>query len=303
MSELSRSVLPFESLTNNKNLLYFTALDSDERLEALLETGTSSVDIDCHGTTRYPIHPTLLPENSITDSGIETAYTALGYIDRTNNAQTFRLHLKANAGETPRDCIIEQLGDGLIVVYSNENPDFIETISQEEFFNLSMRAADMKPLEAEEAFNNNSHEENVSAAFKLWEIASLHQNGYYSTHKTVSHLITGDPLNPVEIRFDQSETEYPDKSCSDLIIEHVTQLRELDAQIIYRLELSYEDRDERSQGFSAHKRVVSGCDRTLSRVKLSTEDADGIVTKLDINDKAVMKQFRVATELALQSLS
>ena len=303
MSELSPSIISFEELANNKNLLYFVGLDSDERLNFALEQGTHSTEFACSATSRYTIHPTLLPPNHLSESGIDTSYIATGYFDQKDDSVTFRVHLKADAGESMSDCIVEQLDNGLITIYSTQNPDYIETISPEEFFKLSLCAADLKPEDVDIDYYLEDHPSSVTDTIKLWEEIAVTNHGIFSTYKTTSYSIANDPLKPVEIRFGQSETELPDRDRKDLIIEHVTQLKELDAQIIYRLELSYESVNESDQSFNAHKRVVSGYDRVLSRAQLSTENANGIITKLNINDASVMKQFQVAIEMALVNLS
>jgi hypothetical protein len=321
MSEFSPSTLSHEDLTGNKNLLYLTTLESDKRLEELLEKGDSRTEFAFHGASRFILHPTLLQQNHImgqknyiTHTEYDTLFSAYGCFDTDYEKQPdgkppirqqpFYLRLMSDASETMSDCIIQGDNEGSITVSSKQRPDFIEPpMTLEELASFSLCAADMRPDYIHKDFSLDDTPQafdNLDDIATLWKETALSNEGYNSTERKVCYPLNNDPATPAEIRIVERFTELPDRTRKDITIEHVTRLHQLDAQIIYYLELTYESTAEREQLVDARKHVVSGSERILTNAQLSCIDTAGTVTPLGINDATVMKHFKTAIESVLQ---
>lgn len=296
--------IPIDHLKANDNLSYFADILGDDRIDQLIyERGERITEFSFIGHSSFDIHPDLLPKNSTNEDGQSiTAFYADGrYVE--SNKSAFHLDLTSTSGATTRQITIEAGTD--ICLYEKDSMYFTP-LTLEEFGKLSLCAGDIDDSQIQRRLNANDDESIFShpeAIYEMWGELARQRQGKFNTTGTVRHVINKSDDKTVEIRFAQCDKELPHKTICEIDIEHATQMLNLDAEIVYRLELTFESTMNDKQGLKAEKRIVSGCERELVHARLTSHDASGIVTPLDINDDILMRDFQRAIELALQSIN
>jgi hypothetical protein len=299
--EKSVPLLPIESFKDNETLLYFATLNDDERLEDFLERGDRIADFNFIGRSDYAIHHQLLPKNHHNEDGSPiTAFQVSGYYTN-GTSSSFHATLTSTEGHTPHSFVIEAKDESSIYIYEKDS-EYIDFLDLSKFRDLSLRAGNIQPSKARQALRQKNDEMAFSSLqdiYTYWGELTQEREGQFTDTRYTSQPISSDENKTVEIRLLRSEHELPYQTIRDIVVEHATQLHDLDAEIVYRLELRYESLLQDKHGFDAQKRVVSGIERELVNARLTSRDTSGTVTPLDISDSTIMKQFQGALEVAL----
>ena len=284
---------------------YFRDLiDSDERINFLMKDGTRMVEFGLDMQTPLTIHP-LLPKNHVNPQGEHvTAYTATGSVTHQDGESRFQVALRSSEG--PGLQTLTMYGDGtssdMHMFNGSMSEPYFAPLAFETFSDISLRAAGIESgqSERENALRGLDIDlYDTSSVYTLWCELAQEQHGTFSATSIATRQLEDEDGHHVEARLAISDQELPDASQRNLTLEHATLLPELDAEIVYRLELSYQSIVDQPQTASADKRVVSDCERTLVSSRLTSRDKSGTVTALDVNDAAIMKQFQATLEVML----
>lgn len=299
--EKSVPLLPIESFKDNETLLYFATLNDDERLDDFLERGDQIANFNFIGRSDYAIHQQLLPKNHHNEDGSPvTAFQVSGYYTN-GTSSSFHATLTSTEGHMPHSFVIEAKDESSIYIYEKDS-EYIDFLDLNKFGDLSLRAGNIQPNKARQALRQKNDEtafDSLQDIYTYWGELAQEREGQFTDTQYMSQPIYSDEDKTVEIRLLRSEHELPYQTIRDIVVEHATQLHDLDAEIVYRLELRYESLLQDQHGFDAQKRVVSGIERELVNARLTSRDTSGTVTPLDISDSTIMKQFQGALEVAL----
>lgn len=295
-------VLSMENIKDNETLLYFATVVDDDRIDQLFDSGERVAEFDFIGHTKYDIHPTLLSKNFVDDDGLTfTAFHAQGRYTQTDETQ-FQLRLMGTSGNAKKSIVIDAAADSLFL--HEAHSDIFEQLDKKSFGDLALRAANLHPAQVRKNLGLgrsspifNTHED----IYNFWCELSQERQGSTHVRGAFCQEIDSSDGKTTEIRVAQKDYELPDQSIREITIEHATQLHDLDAEVIYRLELTYASIDNDKKSFAVEKRVISGCERELVNARLTSRNSSGVITPLDINDTTLMKQFQGALEIALQS--
>lgn len=292
-----------EQFIDNDTLKYFADAIGDERIDAAIETsGITRSKFHFESESKYVIHEQLLPPNhlnSTEQNKKSTAFHAEGQV----TDEKLHLELRATDGDQPRKLVIDSNGLGEFYLYDKLSP-YIQTLTIDEFSNLSLKAANIDPLMARmtiKLFKQEQEFNYTKNLYNFWIEFAQQQEGSYKKIGFISKDIHSSKDTTVSLRLMQEEIEQPHKSKLKLTIEHATRMLDLDAEKVYRLVLTYISDGDRAQSTRADRRVVSGCDKELAEAMLSSIDTSGRVTELDINDPMLMRQFKTTLELLLSN--
>lgn len=279
--------------------LYFEEMLADERIDRKIERdGVNLSTFKFEAETDYIIHEQLLPPNHITDTNKRTtAYRAIGEMSNDK----FHLELFAADGGEPKKITIDSNGIGGFYLFDKSSP-YIETLSQEEMQNLSFKAANLLPNIVKQAVqyfklaNPADFMENMNG---FWEELTQNRQGSFNKTGYVSKELSRTDDMAIAVRLFQEETEAPQESILKIILEHSSQMINLDAEQVYRLELTYKSTESREQLVDASKRIESDLAKRLVSTIATSVEPGKPVKKLDTSDPQVMNQFRASLELLL----
>lgn len=282
-------------------LLYFEEMIADERIDEKIEQdGASYSNFSFNAETDYVIHEQLLPPNHFTKKDKRTtAYRASGEM----SPNKFHLELSAADGNEPKKVVIDSNGIGGFYLYDKNSP-YIETLSPDDMQDLSFKAANLLPKMVKQAaqyFRLVKEVDFMQNMTGFWEELTQNRQGKFDKIGYVSKELSKTDDMVVVVRLTQEEIEMPNESILKIILEHSSQMISLDAEQIYRLELTYKSTEVREQLIDASKRIESDLARRLVSAVATSVDPDKSVKKLDTADPMVMNQFKASMELLFDS--
>lgn len=280
-------------------MLYFEEMLADERIDEKIERdGANYSTFSFDAETDYIIHEQLLPPNHFTKNDKRT--TAFRVNGETSNDK-FHLELSATDGNEPKRIIIDSNGIGGYYLFDKNSP-YIETLSPEEMQDLSFKAANLLPKMVKQAvqyFRLVKEADFMQNINGFWEELTQNRQGTFNKLGYVSKELSKTDDMMVAVRLIQEEIEAPKESILKIILEHSSQMPNLDAEQIYRLELTYKSTEIREQLIDASKRVESDIAKRLVSAVATSIEPGKTVKKLDTSDPLIMNQFRTSLELLL----
>lgn len=281
---------------------FFEGVSFDERLDQAIELyGEAETHFSFQASTRRRLHPSLPPTAVDEFDRPQTSYTASGKLLQNQGDPSFALTI-TGYHEGPQHFIVEQQPTAGLYFYQPNGT--VSPMPLAEFADFTLRAANLKPRSSRQVLSLFNHPQDLTdeqTLYNTWLQLAEQSEGRVESTGVVERNLQRSDTESLTARVYQHRKELPHSSTLVLTIERSIAYLQLDAEDIYRLELTYESHavDGHISWSNAERQVIAGCDPQLIRARIQRRDPNGKTTELNTNDRQIIQDFRSVYDLAI----